>query len=56
MAYKQRYEILTKQEIILGAQFHILALKALVKITKQIYLRQKLLFIAIVMDVLSTFT
>ena len=31
MAYEQRYEILTKQEIILGAQFHILALKALVK-------------------------
>ena len=31
MAYEQRYEISTKQEIILGPQFHILALKALVK-------------------------
>ena len=55
MAYEPRYEISTKQEIILGPQFHVLALKALVKITKQIFLRQKLLLITRVMDVLSTF-
>ena len=31
MAYEPRYEISTKQEIILGPQFHNLALKALGK-------------------------
>ena len=31
MAYEPRYENSTKQEIILGLQFHDLALKALVK-------------------------
>ena len=31
MAYEPKYEISTKQEIILGLQFHDLALKALVK-------------------------
>ena len=55
MGYEPRYATSTKEEVILSAQFHFLALKALVKNHQANIFEKTIHFHGTVMDVLSKF-